>query len=176
MRHGHFVQFFGSDDQQIDTVAWFVRETLIMDGTAIVLATPKHRASVGARLQALGLEVSAEIAAYRYIELDAHTMLGEFFDGEHCNRQQFHRVFDTLLRQAAARGKPVRIYGELVNLLAEQDHGEAVIELEELWNELSRQHSFTLFCGYSQAVLPQTLRMRKVLEHVCAMHSLPPPV
>ncbi len=176
MRHGHFVQFFHSDGQQIDAMAWFVRETLEADGTAVVLATPEHRAAVGARLESFGLDVSGEIAAYRYIEVDASTALSQFFDGTRCDHEKFHHQFDTLLRQVAARGKPVRVYGEIVNLLAQRNLDAAVLEVEELWNELSRHHAFTLFCGYSRDLLPDTAQMRKTLERVCALHSLPPPI
>jgi len=171
MRHGHFVQFFGSEGQHADAVAWFVKETLDAGSTCIVVATPEHRSAIASRVRGLGLDIAAAAAAYQYIELDAQTVLSGFLEGTRCNRQKFHSMLDTLLRQAASRGAPVRIFGEMVSLLAQDGLTDAALELEELWNELSRHHHFTLFCGYCEALLPQSIRMRHALERVRALHE-----
>jgi hypothetical protein len=49
---------------------------------------------------------------------------------------------------AIALGRPVSIYGEMVGILADEGHSQAVIELERLWNALGKRLSFTLMCGY----------------------------
>ena len=53
-----------------------------------------------------------------------------------------------LIRQARTGGRPVRAYGEMVALLWDDGLVNAAIQLETMWNELGRAHSFSLFCGY----------------------------
>ncbi len=60
----------------------------------------------------------------------------------------FDRVIGDLLRQAGTGGRPVRAYGEMVALLWDDGLVNAAIQLEAMWNELGRAHSFSLFCGY----------------------------
>ena len=43
---------------------------------------------------------------------------------------------------------PVRAFGEMVALLWAEGNYAGAIRLEELWNELQKSHSFSLFCAY----------------------------
>ncbi len=168
---GHFVQFFASESDQTAAVAQYVRDSIESGCTCVVLATPERRSGIALTLRSLGRNIAAWTAGYQYIELDARTVLSGFLEGTRCNRQIFHQTFNTLLRQASSRGEPVRIYGEMVNLLAGDGLTEAALELEELWNELSRLHSFTLFCGYRDATLARSDRAGHARERISAIHS-----
>ena len=84
------------------------------------------------------------------------------------DQQRFHSNVGLLIRQAAARGQPVRIFGEMVAVLATMGRMDAAIRLEELWNELSRQEDFALFCGYPAAAFRSDHRLR---SRVCALHD-----
>jgi signal transduction histidine kinase len=44
-----------------------------------------------------------------------------------------------------------RVYGEMVDVLWEEDQSRAAIRLEELWNEAGRDRAFTLLCAYAMA-------------------------
>ena len=91
--------------------------------------------------------------------------------GDRLDRHQFHQAFNTLIRQVSSRGEPVCIYGEMVNLLVERQLPEAALELEELWNELSRHHTFTLYSGYSDPALASINHTRDSFARICAAHS-----
>jgi hypothetical protein len=149
-------------------VSSFVRDSLEAGGTCIVVATGAHRAAIAARLTALGLDPAAFAAAYRYISVDAALTLQKFMLESGPDPQRFHQHLGLLLRQAAAGGRPVHVYGEMVGLLAERGQMSAVIRLEELWNELSRYHTFRLFCGYPEAPFAADERSR---AQVCATHG-----
>ena len=60
----------------------------------------------------------------------------------------FDRVVGGLIMQAGTGGRPVRAYGEMVALLWDDGFVNDAIQLEEMWAELGRTHSFSLFCGY----------------------------
>jgi hypothetical protein len=54
----------------------------------------------------------------------------------------------------------------MVSLLADQGRSAAAIQLEELWNELSRQHHFSLFCSYKVSPFTENPRYRKLLHSI----------
>lgn len=161
----HIVQFFSSDEEYVRAAGRYLFEGLAAGDTCVAVATAEHHRQLDAHLFAAGLNAAALSAEYRYIPLQAEHTLQTFFDARGgIDRQQFHRQFNQLMSQAAARGQPVRIFGEMVSLLAERGHPAAAIELEELWNELSRHHNFTLFCSYKVSPFTQNPRYRKLLQ------------
>lgn len=165
----HIVQFFNSDEEYVSAAGAYLREGLEAGETCVAVATAEHRRQLDAYLLAAGLNPTALVAEYRYIPLQAERTLPMFFDPDTgIDRQRFHNQFNLLVSQAAARGQPVRLFGEMVSLLAEQGHAEEAIKLEELWNELSRHHSFHLFCFYKTSPFTQNPRYRKILR---GLHS-----
>jgi MEDS: MEthanogen/methylotroph, DcmR Sensory domain len=163
---GHFVQFFTTDGELVRAVSDFLLSGFDAGHTCVCVATASHREQIAARLATLGADPAALAAAYRYIPIDARTTLDSFMIRGCIDRERFHRATGLLVAQAASRGAPVRIFGEMVTLVAEQGLGQAVLELEELWNELSRQQPFTLFCGFPHGLFDQCL-----FQNVCAVHS-----
>jgi len=168
---GHLVGFFENDAERVRTAGDFMAEGFACDETCLVVVTPGYRSALRAELQRRGLDAESLAARYQYIELDARTLLSQFMDGDRCDRQRFHLLLDTLMRQAVSRGRPVRAHGEMVNLLAEDGLTEAALQLEELWNEFSREHRFTILCGYSTCVVENAGGTPRLGERVRALHS-----
>jgi hypothetical protein len=168
-KSAHIVQFFGSDEEYVRAAGHYLHEGLTAGDTCVAVATAEHHRKLDAYLAGVGLDAAALSAEYRYIPLQAEPTLQTFFDARTgIDHERFHRQFNLLMSQAAARGQPVRLFGEMVALLAEQGHPAEAIRLEELWNELSRQHNFTLFCSYKVSPFTQDPRYRKLLH---GLHS-----
>lgn len=165
----HIVHFFASDEEYVRAAGRYLCEGLAAGDTCVSVATAEHHRLLDAYLFDAGLNAAALSAEYRYIPLQAEHVLETIFDARQgVDRERFHRQFNELIRQAAARGQPVRIFGEMVSLLAEQGHPASAIQLEELWNELSRYHNFSLFCSYKVSPFTQDPRYRKLLH---SLHS-----
>lgn len=163
----HIVQFFGSDEEYVRAAGRYLGEGVAAGDTCVAVATTEHHRQLDDYLFDAGWDVAALSAEYRYIPLQAEDTLQTFFaDGNGIDQERFHRQFNQLLSQVSARGQPVRIFGEMVSLLAEQGHPAAAIQLEELWNELSRQHNFSLFCSYRLSPFTQNPRYRKLLHGI----------
>jgi len=163
----HHVHVFNRDEPLVEAVARFVCEGLYAGETCLVCATAEHRDQLDTLLRAHGLNPVALEAEYRYIPLDAQRTLSSFYHPRTgINRTLFHRNADQLIRQASARGQPVRIFGEMVVLLLEQNCPDVAIELEELWNEISRQHNFSLLCTYPTSDFTRNPRYRQILRGV----------
>lgn len=169
----HFVQFFEVDAQLVDAVSGFVERGVRLSEVCVVIVTPQHRQAIGVSLQARGLDVVALEATYRYIVIDAESMLAEFLDDSGLHRRRFHERADMLLRQASASDRPVRVFGGMVAILAARGSLAFAIELEELWNELCRSHNFVLFCAYPLQLLTSQSDAQ-LYRHICAVHQHSP--
>jgi MEDS: MEthanogen/methylotroph, DcmR Sensory domain len=165
---GHFVQFFTDDARLQNAVCRYVRRSIESSSTCLVIGTAEHRRAIHESLTLDGFDVDALVSQYQYISLDAERMLSSFmFDGQP-QKERFHRIMGLLIHQAASRGQPVRIFGEMVALLASRAQASAAFKLEELWNELSRQHEFTLFCAYRLSDIAYDHDSR---HRICSSHS-----
>lgn len=162
--NAHLLQFVSADDQLVDAVARYTAEGLAAGDTCVVIATADHRDSIESHLLAAGLNPRALSAEYRYVPVDAAEMLATFFSSRTgIDPQRFHHHLGLLVRQAAARGQPVRIFGEMVAVLVDDCEPATVMQLEELWNELSRQYHFTLFCVYCVSAFTENPYYRQLL-------------
>jgi hypothetical protein len=163
---GHLVQFFDADDELVRAVASFLAAGFDAGHTCVCVATAEHRKKIAGVLSGTGFNTELLAASYRYIPLDAEATLESFVGDHRPDRERFHRIVGLLVAQAASRGAPVRIYGEMVTLLAQRGLDQAVLDLEELWNELSRAQDFMLFCGYPRAAV-----RKQLLDRISAVHS-----
>jgi len=174
---GHTVQFYEDDDFLCGEVARFLAAGLQQGETALVVAGEKHRRGVASALEAGGVQLEALRADGRLLELDAEEtlerfMLGTLRDGMP-DEPSFQRVVGGLVQSLLARsGSPgLRAFGEMVDLLVEHGNGPAALQLEALWNELRRIHSFQLFCAYSMGHFGRA-EDAETFRCVCDAHAL----
>jgi hypothetical protein len=64
----------------------------------------------------------------------------------------------------------VSVYGEMVELLAEEGDMRGAQRLEQLWNELADRQPFSLLCGYSAAHFADA-RTATDLRAICCTHT-----
>ena len=167
----HVVQFYGHDGELAEHVSDYLLGALNGEGVAIVIATPEHRGEFEARLAQADVDLAAARDDGRYLTLDAAGTLRELLaggpEGPVLDRATFYRVIGTLIEQAAAAGRPVRAYGELVALLWDDGLVNAAAQLEALWGELGRKHPFSLFCGYRADSVTREI---DAFAEVCRLH------
>lgn len=166
----HLVQLFDSRDSLADTVADFVAQGLQGGEAVLIVAVPAHWNAIAVRLDALGLSAERFRASGRITTVDARELLDRCMSDGLPQRGLFHQSVGSLVRDLGSRGTGVRIYGEMVNLLAEEGDFPAARQLEDLWNELGEEQSFTLLCGYS-AVHFGDPRSAAALHSICGAHS-----
>jgi signal transduction histidine kinase len=166
----HFVQFYEADTFLLDAVAAFVADGLEAGEGALVVATAAHRAGLEERLLARGLDVSAAAAENRYVARDAAETLAHFMVAGAPDPERFAAVVGEVLAQAAQGGRRVRVFGEMVALLAAAGNHAAALRLEHLWNDLRQTQDFALYCAYPMASLGDEAR-GAIFDHVCATHS-----
>lgn len=162
-RCDHVVQLYGSEDELIGRVGPYVRSAVGRGEAAIVVATPLHRAGFEGFLGAAPGPGSVTF-------LDAAESLAAFLVDGLPSRGGFDRVVGARVREAAAGGRAVQVFGEMVALLWSRGLIQAAIQLETFWNDLARETPFSLVCGYPSDSTMSDQR-RHALKELCALHS-----
>jgi excisionase family DNA binding protein len=166
----HLVQFYERDQALVEAVVRFIGDGLNADGSAIVVATRRHRASIQRALRAAGVDLQQPRRSGRYQALDALATLSSFMVDGLPNPGRFRDAIGGLLDRLQTAGQPVRIFGEMVALLALEGNEQATIELEELWNELQTARRFQLFCAYPMKALADE-SLGNLVQRVWAAHT-----
>jgi signal transduction histidine kinase/ActR/RegA family two-component response regulator len=172
MPHDHVVQFYESDDFLCEAVARFLVEGLEAGQPLLVVATAPHREDIRQRLAARGFEVSSLGCSGATTFVDASAMVSTFMVDSTVDASLFKRSLEETL--AACRqerdGATVRVFGEMVDVLWREGRADAALRLEELWNEVAAEESFSLLCGYSLGHFRDTAGAR-LFDDVCRQHS-----
>jgi PAS domain S-box-containing protein len=166
----HFAQFYESDDFLLDSLQDFISQGMNADDVCIVIATKVHTANLNERLQAHGTDVQAAMASGRYISLDAEVTLSSLLVDGAPDPGRFFEIVGNVISRASAGSNRVRIFGEMVALLWKDGDSAGAIRLEQLWNNLSKQHSFSLFCAYPMSCFDGEDLGEQLLQ-VCGQHA-----
>jgi hypothetical protein len=169
-RREHVVQFYMSDAELVERAGSHLADAVRSGAIAIALAAPAHRRAFAAWMSASGVDVQAAEAEGTYLALDARETLQRFLVDGSPHSDQFDEVIGELVRTAAATGRPVCAYGEMVALLWDDGRVNAAIELESLWNSLGDRVPFSLFCSYPSTSVTGANRAEQ-FHQVCCMHT-----
>src|SRR6185437_13763532 len=173
-RPEHVVQFYQDDKFMIDAVSGFVGSALAAGDATVLIATAAHREGVEQVLRKRGLDIGQAARQGRFIELDATETLAQFMVDGLPDEDAFNRVIGALLAQVTAsvagERRRVAAFGEMVNILWATGNYEAALRLEQLWNQLAREHSFALLCAYPIAGINSAKHTDGFLR-ICAEHS-----
>lgn len=168
--HPHLVEFYETEEFLVETVTGFVGPALDDGDAAIVVATAAHRRSFDAALVDSGLDVGALSAAGRYLTLDAAGLLATFMVDGAPDGGRFRDTIGAAITQAAAGGRRVWIYGEMVALLWDAGDVASAIVLEDLWNDLAASHRFALLCAYPMSAF-QSEESEAGFRRICDQHT-----
>src|SRR3954451_21779745 len=170
----HVVQFYQDDKFLIDAVSGFVGSAIAAGDAAVLIATAAHREGVEQVLRKRGLEIGQAARQGRFIELDASETLARFMVEGLPDEARFRKVIGDTLAQAAGtvarEGRRIAAFGEMVNILWATGNYEAALRLEQLWNQLAREHSFSLLCAYPIAGF-NSAKHTDTFLNICAVHS-----
>jgi anti-sigma regulatory factor (Ser/Thr protein kinase) len=178
IEHGadrHVVQFYDDDVDLVARAGGYLREGAEIGAVGIVIATEAHRTAFEAHLRDAGVDVAAARDEGTLVLLDAAATLARFMHDGCVDRAAFFEVIGGVVAAAAATGRPVRAYGEMVALLWEAGDVLAAIDLETLWNELGSEVPFSLYCAYRNESVSGH-EHAGALERVCHLHSAVVPV
>jgi signal transduction histidine kinase len=155
----HAIQFYENESFLIDSAYQFIGAGLRAGDQVLAIATRVHLRAISARLSEAGIDVDEVFASGQLLAIDAQQMLSQLLVSESPDRvlfrEQVARTFNALYaapyRQAAAARSQagtlsLRVYGEMVDLLAQAGNVSAAILLGQLWDEVCQHHEFSRLC------------------------------
>ena len=166
----HAVQLFDPGDSRAEALCAFVRDGLQRDQTVWLVMLPVHWADVAGAARAHGLDLDAPRQRGRLMVDNAGDMLDLFMRGGRPDARLFKESVAARACDVASQGNGLRVYGEMVDVLAGAGDFRSAQQLEALWNDLGADISFTLFCGYSAEHFG-SVRAAGALQDICGLHS-----
>jgi hypothetical protein len=161
----HVVQFFDDAESLAIGAAAFISEGLHTGEPGLVVAREANLRRIVQELDRLGVDDAAR--ARHLLTYDAHALLARFTRNGVPDPELFEQAVVPVVERLGARR---RIYGEMVDILAEEGNFLGVYQLEMLWTTLGERMPFTLLCGYGSAHFAAPTAGGR-LRHVCALHQ-----
>jgi DNA-binding NarL/FixJ family response regulator len=170
----HKAAFHPDDASLVDDFTCFIEFALKMENPVVVIATESHRTNLQQKLQARGRDMATAIQEGTYISLDVDEVLSKVMVNDWPDSTRFLKLASDLILEAAkaAKGKHFRVAacGECARSLIAQANPEAAIQLEHLWDKISRSHYVDTLCGYLLQDF-QAAENRPIFEKICVAHS-----
>jgi hypothetical protein len=166
----HWVQFFDDAQSRSETVASFLHDGLDDGATLLIVETKKHWQATARLLALQRVPIEAAAQSGQLTVLDAGDAVSLVGGADGPGSERFDRSVGALVRQLASRARSLRVYGEVVDVLAERGDLEAALRLEALWNALIVQVPMVLLCGYSAARYIDPERAED-FQRICGAHS-----
>jgi MEDS: MEthanogen/methylotroph, DcmR Sensory domain len=169
LTYDHSVGLYADDNVLIESLVEYVSAGFDNKEAVILIATPAHLQALNQALSEMGYDLDTAIKNDAYINLDAAAMLEHFMVNNWPVRDLFVNTIIPVLERAAAGNRKIRAFGEMVMLLWKRGLHGATVHLEQCWNDLTRDHDFTLLCAYHTSAFNHGLQ--SALQHICKAHS-----
>src|SRR5882762_1599056 len=175
--HGHFLQFYGFDEQRLTkNVGLYLREGLNRGESAVVIATGEHAEAFVGELKAAGAEVESFLRDGKLVLLDAQATLAGLMVDDQLKPELFENTIAAVLRDTRMRPDcgGLRVCGEMVGILWKAGRFAAAIQLEGFWNKLLDALAFNLICPYPIDVFDKEFHGPSIHSLLCDhTHLLP---
>jgi DNA-binding NarL/FixJ family response regulator len=170
----HTVQFHANDRHFLDEVSRLVGATLRSGEQVVIVTSEATRMGIAQRLEAQQMNPAMLAERGQYIAQDSALALAHVM---HEGRPDKERVADMVnglgqLRLAAPNGPRGRltIFGDMSASLCRNGDFEAALELERVWDELTRALPLFTICGYPIGCFENSEALN-LMSNVCAAHS-----
>ena len=167
----HGVQVYADARDLAESVAAYLAAGFERDEPGVLVATPDHVSLFAEELGSRGWGLQGAEQAGLLVVADAEQTLATIRDSDDVGRR-FDEVVGGLLDRAqnGRHDRPVRVFGEMVDLLTRRDEAAAADQLERLWNAMAEKRRFSLLCGYRLDVFDQQAQI-ETLPPICREHS-----
>ena len=147
----HIVYPYSDESQIVDAVSLFATVGFRRGEGVLLIMASIHCGPIRQRLEAQGFNLTELEASGKLVCEDAATLLSTFMVGGIVDEDRFKKTIIGMIEKAkigeGGRERPVRAFGEMVDLLWRTDR-QTTERLEELLNEVIKSHSVRLLCAY----------------------------
>lgn len=166
----HVVHFYETERRLVQMVTGYLEASLRDGDSLLVVATPAHRSAFEDGLAAAGVDPQIVVETGRLVLLDAVETLGEVMNAGSPSSARFDAIIRPSVRRLAALGRPVRVYGDMVEGLWPEGDVAAALELEKWWTALAEGTPFGLLCAYPLELMAEP-SMSEMFGSICDLHS-----
>jgi hypothetical protein len=165
----HSIEIYEDDGELIKSLVAIVATSLSFGDSALIVATPEHRAELARELVAAGIPLDDCAHEGRYVSLDAEEVMNSVMLDGYPDRNLFEKNFCSVLSSirdhARNKNRGLTIYGECVALLWKEGRKDAALELERFWQDVFHEDpTFHLHCAYPRAVFADGSEIQSVEE------------
>ncbi len=172
--HSHEAEFYADDETFLIRCARFIGAALANGDAAISIFRLSHRNRLHQKLEAVGCDFAAAMEQGRYLTSEPSDVLSTFLVNDEPDVARFMKaageLLTTALKAASGKNRRVAVCGECVAILHAEGKEEAVVELEQLWNELASTYNVESLCGYPIERF-RSEQHRPIFQRICAEHS-----
>lgn len=146
----HIVQLYQDQDFLNRAVCRFAHAGFAKGESVILVSTLPHWNSIGARLDAEGVDVDAARKRGQLTVVDADELLPTFMRDAMPDPDIFPSIFGEVVADVRAGGNSqrVRVWGEMVNVLWERGDVAASMNLEDQFDQLGKKRDIAIFCSF----------------------------
>lgn len=161
---------FDSVLSMIERVGGYVAEGLDAGETVMLALAERKWDAVDGWLQERGISTTRAALDDRLIVVDAEETLRLITIQGKPVATLFDQYVGDRVAALCEGGRRLRLYGEMVDILASRSDFRAALQLESLWNDLAARYAFRLFCGYSSVNFGDA-RRASALRSICQAHD-----
>ena len=167
--HPHIVQLFDAPRSLADAVSHFLIDGRAHGDHLLVIARASHWQLILAYLERRGVNV--DHPGERLTSIDARKLRQRMMRRGVLDPARLEDTLDGMVAELSSGPGGLRVYGEVVELFAEEGNFEQACLLEDYWNYLQQKYPFTVLCGYSAAHFADP-RNSHYLRDVCGRHTI----
>lgn len=174
MPHCHEIAFFEDDKSFVDGLARFIETTLKARRAVVAVVTESHRASLMTKLNADGTDVSGAIEQGTFIPMDSADALSRLVIDDTPQPALCAQVVSDLIASVVKtvdeEHSRVVFCGEIAPVLLSRGNATGAIQLEHLWDEVTKDYGVQTLCGYVRPA-PVSVDGSSIFDRICAEHS-----
>jgi len=171
--HRHDVLFYSSDAVFVSAFSQFVASSLRQERAVIVLVTESHGESLRRSLQRCNVDLDQAIQQGLYIPVNISQLLSKVMVDGAPDETRFMEAAAEVIAEAAQRAagqhRKVAACGECSPTLWANGDVDAAIQLEHLWDEVSRSQPMDIQCAYPIAARQESAR---AVKRLCVEHTV----
>lgn len=174
---GHFVQLYETAESSLtNNVSRYLSEGFKQGDGMILITTPEHFQAFCRGMEELGVGTELLLREHQLVFLDAQDALAQFMAGTEPDWNRFEHSMRSAMRQVRRKSEEagLRAYGEMVGILWRARKFSAAVRLEQFWNRLLEEQSFSLYCAYAIDLFSRDFHPVALDEILCTHTHLIP--
>lgn len=167
----HIVQIYSDKKDLAETVTYFATQGLNNNEAVLIIARKEHTELFTEHLKKKYIDTEDLIMGGQLVFIPAETAKSAILAGDKPVAEYFDRSVGKIVSGTLKKYKKLRIYGEIVDMLAEEGNIQAAIELENYWNQVLEKYDFTLFCAYDKENVKGFGTHENAVSTICHQHT-----